>query len=97
MREIIRTLKPTGSFYVFNTPFNSAYFLTFLNEEGMKFRNWITWDKRDGFSSTKKKYNAGQKPFYFLQNQTIIPSMLMIFAFHTNQLLALNTQKQKDY
>ena len=45
MREVIRTLKPTGSFYVFNTPFNSAYFLTFLNEEGMKFRNWITWDK----------------------------------------------------
>ena len=65
MREVIRTLKPTGSFYVFNTPFNSAYFLTFLNEEGMKFRNWITWDKRDGFSSTKKKYNAGQETILF--------------------------------
>ena len=65
MTEIIRILKPTGSFYIFNTPYNCAHFLTFLVDQGLQFRNWITWDKRDGFTSTKKKYNGGQETILF--------------------------------
>ncbi len=63
--KLIPKLKDTGSFYVFNTPFNSAYILQHLTEKGLKFRNWIVWDKRDGFASAKRKYANGQETILF--------------------------------
>lgn len=62
---LIPTLKETGSLYVFNTPFNSAYILKYLVEKGLVFQNWLTWDKRDGFSSSTKKYTHGQETILF--------------------------------
>lgn len=62
---LIPKLKETGSLYVFNTPFNSAFILPHLCEAGMMFQNWITWDKRDGVSYTKTKYANGQETILF--------------------------------
>jgi site-specific DNA-methyltransferase (adenine-specific) len=31
----------------------------------MKFRNWITWDKRDGLGASKRKYSNGQETILF--------------------------------
>ena len=63
--KTVPKLKKTGSFYVFNTPFNSAYILRHLHEKGMVFQNWITWDKRDGVSAPKTKYSNGQESILF--------------------------------
>jgi site-specific DNA-methyltransferase (adenine-specific) len=63
--ELILKLKKTGSVYIFNTPFNSAYILQHLVEKKMIFQNWITWDKRDGMSASKNKYNNGQETILF--------------------------------
>ena len=62
---LIPKLKETGSIYVFNTPFNSAFILQHLHEKGMVFQNWITWDKRDGVSYTKTRYANGQETILF--------------------------------
>src|SRR5699024_10501542 len=40
---VIAKLKKNGSIYIFNTPYNSSYFLQLLVDEGMHFQNWITW------------------------------------------------------
>lgn len=59
-------LKSSGSLYVFNTPHNAAHILPYLEKKGMTFQNWITWHKRDGFSSSKRKYNNDQETILFL-------------------------------
>ena len=63
--KLIPKLKETGSFYVFNTPFNSAYILQYLNKKGLVFQNWIVWDKRDGLAYAKNKYVNGQETILF--------------------------------
>lgn len=63
--ESIKKLKPNGSLYVFNTPFNSAFILQHLVNKKMIFQNWITWDKRDGLGSAKTKYSNGQETILF--------------------------------
>lgn len=63
--SLIPKLKKTGSLYIFNTPFNSAYILQYLINKNMIFQNWITWDKRDGLSNGKKKYSNGQETILF--------------------------------
>ncbi|ABK77521.1 DNA modification methylase [Cenarchaeum symbiosum A] len=62
---LVPKLKETAGLYVFNTPFNSAYMLQHLVEQGLMFQNWITWDKRDGMSYTKKRYANGQETILF--------------------------------
>ena len=51
--------------YIFNTPYNSAFILQHLVSQGMIFQNWITWDKRDGLGSAKRKYSNGQETILF--------------------------------
>jgi len=62
---LIPKLKKNASLYIFNTPYNSAYILQHLVDKKMNFQNWITWDKRDGFSATKKKYVNAQETILF--------------------------------
>ena len=62
---LIPKLKASGSLYIFNTPFNSAYILQHLIDKGLLFQNWITWDKRDGFNSSTKRYTHGQETILF--------------------------------
>ncbi len=61
----ISKLKDNGSLYIFNTPYNSAYILQHLVLKGLVFQNWITWDKRDGLGSAKRKYSNGQETILF--------------------------------
>jgi len=62
---LIPKLSENGSLYIFNTPYNSAFILAYLVNKGMIFQNWITWDKRDGLCSAKRKYNNGQETILF--------------------------------
>jgi len=62
---LLPKLKKTASLYIFNTPFNSAYILEYLINKKMIFQNWITWDKRDGMSASKRRYNNGQETILF--------------------------------
>ncbi len=62
---LIPKLKENGSLYIFNTPYNSAFFLSYLAGKGLVFQNWITWDKRDGLGGAKTKYSNGQETILF--------------------------------
>lgn len=62
---LLPKLKPGASLYVFNTPKNSAYILTHLAGRGLTFQNWITWDKRDGFSATTRRFVPTQETVLF--------------------------------
>ena len=62
---LLPTLQENGSLYIFNTPFNCAYILQYLISHKMIFQNWITWDKRDGLGSAKRKYSNGQESILF--------------------------------
>ncbi len=82
LQEVIRTLKPDGSLYVFNTPLNSAFIANFLINKGLHYRNWLTWDKRDGFAGGTKRFvpqqetilyfSKSNKP-YFAANDVRVP------------------------
>lgn len=62
---LIPKLKETGSLYIFNTPFNSAFILQYLVKKRLIFQNWITWDKRDGLGGAKRKYSNSQETILF--------------------------------
>ncbi|OPX27495.1 MAG: site-specific DNA-methyltransferase [Campylobacteraceae bacterium 4484_166] len=63
--KAIDKLKPNGSLYIFNTPFNSSFIFQYLLSRGMVFQNWITWDKRDGMGAAKRKFSNGQETILF--------------------------------
>lgn len=62
---IIPKLRPGGSLYIFNTPRNCAFILAHLENRGLQFENWITWDKRDGFSSSRKRFVPMQESILY--------------------------------
>lgn len=62
---LVPKIKLTGSVYIFNTPFNSSFILQHGLKNDLKFRNWITWDKRDGFAAGKKQYVNAQETILF--------------------------------
>ena len=66
IKQVARTLKPGGGFYIFNTPRNSAYILAYLETLGFTFQNWITWNKKDGFTATKKKFLPEQETILYV-------------------------------
>ena len=63
--ELLPKMKSTGSVYIFNNPFNSAYILHMLMERNVVFRNWITWYKKDGLGGSKSKYVGNQETILF--------------------------------
>lgn len=62
---LLPKLKENGSLYIFNTPYNSAFILQYLVSKGLVFQNWITWDKRDGMSAVRRRFNPGQETIVF--------------------------------
>jgi len=66
IKQVEPKLKPGGGFYIFNTPRNSAHILTYLESRGFIFQNWITWNKKDGFTSTKKKFLPEQETIVYV-------------------------------
>jgi len=63
--KLIPKLKQNASLYIFNTPYNSAFILQYLIQKKLIFQNWITWDKRDGLGSAKRKYSNRQETILF--------------------------------
>jgi len=63
--EVIRTLKSTGSLYVFNTPYNSAFIFHHLLKRGLIFQNWITWDKKDGHVAGNRRFPRKSETILF--------------------------------
>lgn len=61
---LLPKLKPNASFYLFNTPYNCALFLCYLQGKAY-FQNLITWYKKDGLSATKKRYVNNQESILF--------------------------------
>lgn len=61
----IKKLKETGSIYLFNNAYNSAFILTHLVKKGLCFKNNIIWYKKDGFSGTRKKFVNNQESILF--------------------------------
>lgn len=70
IQKLIPKLKKDSSLYIFNTPFNSAYILTFLIENGMDYKNWIVWNKKDGISAPKTKFVNGAETILFFTQGT---------------------------
>ena len=66
IKQVTPKLKPGGAFYIFNTPRNSAHILAYLESTGFTFQNWITWNKKDGFTSTKKKFLPEQETIVYV-------------------------------
>ena len=62
---LLPAMKDTGSIYIFNSPFNSAFIMRMLMDRGAHFRNWITWYKRDGISAPKRQYAGNQETILF--------------------------------
>lgn len=62
---LLPKIRSGGAVYIFNTPYNCAFILSHLAERGMTFRNWITWDKRDGIASAKTRFVPNQETLLF--------------------------------
>lgn len=62
---LIPKIKQNGSLYIFNTPYNCAYILQHLVKRGLKFQNWITWDKRDGMGGARRRFSNRQETILF--------------------------------
>ncbi|QWU80346.1 site-specific DNA-methyltransferase [Campylobacter novaezeelandiae] len=82
MELMLLKMKPNGSFYIFNTPYNCALFINFLKDKKLNFNNFITWYKKDGLSYAKTKYVNNQesilfyamsKKYYFNADEIRIP------------------------
>ena len=63
--KLIPKIKEGGALYIFNTPYNSAHILTHLIKQGLTYKNWLTWDKRDGFNATRTKFCTNQESILF--------------------------------
>lgn len=59
--KVIKKLKNTGSIYIFNNAYNSAFILSHLVNCGLTYKNWIVWYKKDGFSPSRTKYVNNQE------------------------------------
>ena len=75
----IKVLAPGGALFIFNTPENCAHILH-CQSLGLELRNWITWDKRDGFAATKSRFVPTQESIvYFVKpgaNATFNPDLV---------------------
>lgn len=62
---MLQKLKNTASFYIFNTPYNCALFINYLQNRKVYFQNFISWYKKDGLSYSKRRYNNNQESILF--------------------------------
>lgn len=63
--RLIPTIRETGALYIFNTPINCAHISVYLLRKGLHFRNWITWDKRDGFAGGRRRFTPLQESILY--------------------------------
>lgn len=65
IEQAAKKLKPGGSIWVFNNPYNSGMTVPILEKNGLEFQNWITWYKKDGFGAPKYKFRTKQETILF--------------------------------
>ena len=66
INKVSAKIRPGGGLYIFNTPRNAAHILAYLESIGFNFQNWITWNKQDGFASTKKRFLPEQETIIYV-------------------------------
>jgi len=64
LKECIRILMPTGSFYLFNYPENNAYLMPFL-DKNMLFKRWMTWHYPTNTGMSPTNYTRTQHSILF--------------------------------
>lgn len=74
LSPLLLTLKPGAGLFVFNTPQNAAHILVFLEAHGCRLQNWITWDKRDGFTATRRRFVPAQETILYLTTPGGLPT-----------------------
>lgn len=65
---LLPALGENAALYIFNTPLNCAFIATYLQSKGLNFRNWITWDKRDGFAGGTRRFVPMQESIVYFSN-----------------------------
>lgn len=65
IKLVVRKMKDSSSIYIYNNEYNSALTIPILEKYGLDFKNWITWVKRDGFASAKKRFVNSQEVILF--------------------------------
>ncbi len=65
IKSIYVKMKENSSIYIYNNEYNSALTIPILEKYGFVFKNWITWVKRDGMTSAKKRYVNSQEIILF--------------------------------
>ena len=92
---LIPKCKPSASIYLFNNAYNSALVLNHLRQTNIKFRNWITWYKKDGFSATTRKYVNAQESilFYTISNNYTFNTDAIRVPYESVERMAHAAQK----
>ena len=66
-------------------------------DKGLVFQNWITWDKRDGLASAKRKYVNGQETIpssFFKILMLYFQDLCCLYPYESaNDLLMLESKK----
>lgn len=92
---LLPKLTQTASVYLFNTAYNSAVILNYLRDKDVVFKNWITWYKKDGFSSSKKKFvNAQETILFYTKSQDYIFNCDAVRQPYTSQSRMLHASEK---
>lgn len=58
-------MKSNSSIFLYNNEYNSALLVPILEKYGFEYKNWITWVKKDGLASAKKRFVNSQEVILF--------------------------------
>ena len=88
-------MKSKSSFYIFNTPFNSAFILPMILKYETLFLNWITWYKKDGLSASRKRYVNNQETilFFALSPDYYFDADAIRYPYHSQSRIACAAKK----
>ena len=62
---VVKKMKENSSIFLYNNEYNSAILIPILEKNGLEYKNWITWVKKDGFSTARKKFVNSQEIILF--------------------------------
>lgn len=65
IKIVYKKMKNDSSIFLYNNEYNSALLIPILEEVGFEFKNWITWVKRDGMASAKRRFVNSQEVILF--------------------------------
>ncbi len=65
IKKVETKMSENSSIFIYNNEYNSALTIPILESVGLKFQNWITWVKKDGFVTAKKRFVNAQEVILF--------------------------------